>query len=198
MSTEAARSTRRTRMTPERERELYEAVVELLREVGYDTLRMDAVAARTHSSKATLYRQWRGKPELVVAALRATRPVGVEDVDTGTLAGDLRELARQAADHGAKDAEVLRAVANAAERDPGLARALRESLVEPEIEYLRRMIDRAVQRGELPADVPARDFLPYLLLGPVVLRPLLEDRPADAAFLTAYMDAVVLPALGVG
>lgn len=198
MSTEAARSTRRTRMTPERERELYEAVVELLREVGYDTLRMDAVAARTHSSKATLYRQWRGKPELVVAALRATRPVGVEEVDTGTLAGDLRELARQAADHAAKDAEVLRAVANAAERDPGLARALRESLVEPEIEYLRRMIDRAVQRGELPADVPARDFLPYLLLGPVVLRPLLENRPADAAFLTAYMDAVVLPALGVG
>ena len=41
---------RRTRITPEREAELYEAVLDLLREVGYDALTMDAVAARTRSS----------------------------------------------------------------------------------------------------------------------------------------------------
>lgn len=43
----------RTRLTPERESELYSAVLDLLREVGYDALTMDAVAGRTHSSKAT-------------------------------------------------------------------------------------------------------------------------------------------------
>ncbi|MGO4429316.1 TetR family transcriptional regulator, partial [Streptomyces sp. MCAF7] len=47
---------RRSRLSPERESELYEAVMGLLTEVGYDALTMDAVAARTHSSKATLYR----------------------------------------------------------------------------------------------------------------------------------------------
>ncbi len=52
----------RSRLTPERESELYAAVLDLLREVGYDALTMDAVAARTHSSKATLYRQWGASP----------------------------------------------------------------------------------------------------------------------------------------
>ena len=52
----------RSRLTPEREAELYAAVLDLLREVGYDALTMDAVAARTRSSKATLYRQWGSKP----------------------------------------------------------------------------------------------------------------------------------------
>lgn len=52
----------RTRLTPERESELYGAVLDLLREVGYDALTMDAVAARTRSSKATLYRQWGASP----------------------------------------------------------------------------------------------------------------------------------------
>ena len=61
---------RRTRLTPERERELFTAVVDLVREQGYDALTMDAVAARTKSSKATLYRQWESKPKLVASAMR--------------------------------------------------------------------------------------------------------------------------------
>ena len=65
---------RRSRITPEREAELYEAVLDLLREVGYDALTMDAVAARTRSSKATLYRQWGGKAELVARPIRHNKP----------------------------------------------------------------------------------------------------------------------------
>jgi AcrR family transcriptional regulator len=78
----------RTRLTPERESELYAAVLDLLREVGYDALTMDAVAARTRSSKATLYRQWGSKPELVVKALRHNKPGGLAEIDTGSLRGD--------------------------------------------------------------------------------------------------------------
>lgn len=68
-------ASRRSRITPEREAELHGAVLDLLREVGYEALTMDAVAARTKSSKATLYRQWGSKPELVAKALRCTQPV---------------------------------------------------------------------------------------------------------------------------
>ena len=84
-----AATARRSRITPEREAELYGAVLDLLREVGYDAVTMDAVAARTRSSKATLYRQWGGKAELVVRAMRSQKPGGIADIDTGTLRGDL-------------------------------------------------------------------------------------------------------------
>ena len=85
-------ATRRSRITPEREAELYAAVLDLLREVGYDALTMDAVAARTRSSKATLYRQWGGKPELVAKAIRHNKPGSIADIDTGSLRGDLHAL----------------------------------------------------------------------------------------------------------
>src|ERR1700743_1536379 len=75
----------RTRLSPEREGELYTAVLDLLREVGYDALTMDAVATRTRSSKATLYRQWGSKPELVVRALRHNKPSRLAEIDTGSL-----------------------------------------------------------------------------------------------------------------
>ena len=68
----------RPRVEGERELEILEATLEVLDEVGYDLLTMDAVATRAKASKATLYRRWKGKPELVVAAIMAHKgePVG--------------------------------------------------------------------------------------------------------------------------
>src|SRR5258708_2067860 len=91
---ETALPSRRTRLSSEREREIFGAVVELLREVGYDALTMDAVALRAKSSKATLYRQWDSKPRLVAAALHHGKPVRMDEIDTGSLRGDLYEIAR--------------------------------------------------------------------------------------------------------
>lgn len=85
-------TSRRSRFTAEREVELYETVLELLGEVGYDGLTMDAVAARTRTSKATLYRQWGGKVELVVEAMRHKQAGVVCEVDTGSLRGDFEAL----------------------------------------------------------------------------------------------------------
>jgi AcrR family transcriptional regulator len=197
MSIDAARRAGRTRLTPQREHELYEAVLELLREVGYEAMTMDAVAARTHSSKATLYRQWKGKPELVIAALRDHKPVRIDEIDTGTLAGDLYEVARQIDSQGEKDTAVMRALSHAIERDPELARGFQESLVQPGVEALRRMVDRAVRRGEVDPKRPAKLFVPHLMLGSIFTRPMVENRHADRAYLRRYVDAVVLPALGV-
>ncbi len=197
MSIDAARRAGRTRLTPERERELYAAVVELLREAGYEALTMDAVAARTRSSKATLYRQWKGKPELVIAALRDHKPVRVQDIDTGSLAGDLRELVRQMGNRGQQDAALMRALVHAIEQDADLARVFQESIVRPEIDALHKMLDRAASRRELDPKRPARAFLPHLMVGALITRPLVENRPADRPYLRRYVDAVVLPALGL-
>ncbi|MYR46075.1 TetR/AcrR family transcriptional regulator [Streptomyces sp. SID5910] len=188
---------RRSRITPEREAELYGAVLDLLREVGYDALTMDAVAARTRSSKATLYRQWGGKPELVVKAMRHNKPGDVGDVDTGTLRGDLHALMDREDDCTmAQNSALMRGVAMALHQNPDLRQAFREQLVEPEMAEFRRLLQRAIDRGEIRADCPALDFLVPMLVGAFATRTLLEDQPPTRAFLTSYIDAVILPALG--
>ncbi|MEU5430417.1 TetR/AcrR family transcriptional regulator [Streptomyces olivoreticuli] len=189
---------RRTRLTPEREGELYGAVLEILREVGYDALTMDAVAARTHSSKATLYRQWKGKPELVASALRHQKPVKISSIDTGTVRGDLQAMLCAADDaQMEKDAALMRGLGHAIHTNPDLRRALRELLIEPELQGLHAVMRRGVERGELAADNPALDYVGHMMVGAFVTRHLIEDRTADSAYLARYIDAVMVPALGL-
>ncbi|MEZ7005075.1 TetR/AcrR family transcriptional regulator [Streptomyces sp. AD55] len=193
-----ATAPRRSRITPEREAELYDAVLDLLREVGYDALTMDAVAARTRSSKATLYRQWGGKAELVVKAIRHDKPVEIGDIDTGSLRGDLHALTSREDDCVMeRNSALMRGVAMALHQNPDLRQAFREQLIEPEMADFRRVLDRAIDRGEIRADCPALEFLVHMMVGGFATRTLLEDQPPTRAFLSSYIDAVMLPALGV-
>jgi AcrR family transcriptional regulator len=189
---------RRSRITPEREAELYEAVLDLLREVGYDALTMDAVAARTKSSKATLYRQWGGKAQLVVKALRHGKPGHVDEIDTGSLRGDLHALVAMEDDCTMEqNSALMRGVAMAMHHNEDLRQAFREQIIDPDMGGFQQVVQRAVDRGEVRPDCPALDFLLHMMAGGFVVRALLDDRPPTQAFLTSYIDAVVLPALGV-
>src|SRR3954452_379690 len=83
----------RPRIEGDREVEILDAALEVLADVGYDRLTMDAVAQRAKASKATLYRRWNGKVSLVIDALHHhhQHEVPAVPVDTGTLRGDLIE-----------------------------------------------------------------------------------------------------------
>ena len=189
---------RRSRITPEREAELYEAVLDLLREVGYDALTMDAVAARTKSSKATLYRQWGGKAELVAKAVRHNKPGRPTDVDTGTLRGDMHAMvAREDDCRIEQNSALMRGLAMATHNNPDLLQAFRELLIEPEMEEFRVVTQRAIDRGEVRADCPALEFVVHMMIGAFATRTVIEDLPPTKDYLTSYIDAVVLPALGV-
>ncbi|MEV0317202.1 TetR/AcrR family transcriptional regulator [Streptomyces sp. NPDC050658] len=193
-----AATARRSRITPEREAELYGAVLDLLREVGYEALTMDAIAARTRSSKATLYRQWGSKPELIAKALRHNKPGSIEDIDTGSLRGDMHAaMARSDDCQMERDAALMRGLFHAIHGNPELHQAMRQLLIEPEIDGLRLILRRAVDRGEVAPDNPALDYVIHMLVGGFVARDLIEDRTVDRAFLTSYIDAVILPALGI-
>jgi len=196
--TEVVATTRRSRITPEREAELYEAVLDLLREVGYDALTMDAVAARTRSSKATLYRQWGGKAELVVRAIKHSKPDHGDGIDTGSLRSDLHASIKVDDDCTIeKNSSLMRGVAMAMHSNPDLRRAFRAQLVEPEMTGFNLMIKRAIDRGEVRADCPALEFVLHMMVGGFATKALLDDQPPTQAFLVSYIDAVVLPALGV-
>ncbi|MFI6732301.1 TetR/AcrR family transcriptional regulator [Nonomuraea sp. NPDC050451] len=195
-ATERATGVRRTRLSPEREAELYAAVVALLREVGYEALTMPAVAARTRSSTATLYRQWGGKPGLVLAALRHHQPPpDALNVDTGTLRGDLQEMARLVTSVAPVEHELMAGLSHAALGDPELAQSMREQFAKPAQETMERMLRRAVDRGEIPADTPARAYCAHLLIAVSLVHPMLEGRPLDQDHLLDFVDAVMLPAL---
>ncbi|MFE9258029.1 TetR/AcrR family transcriptional regulator [Streptomyces sp. NPDC006879] len=196
-STPAATTSRRSKITPEREQEFFDAVLDQLREHGYEALTMEGVAARACCGKSTLYRQWRTKPQLVAAALRAGRCMKLATVDTGTLAGDLRAAARIAADTSGRDTRLTQALGHAVLSDEELQSALREALIEPELAAFGAMVDRAVARGEITADHPAAEFLPAQLMGVLRIRPLLEGEYADADYLVRFVDAALLPALGL-
>ncbi|MFC8362005.1 TetR/AcrR family transcriptional regulator [Streptomyces griseorubiginosus] len=191
---------RRSRITPEREAELYGAVLDLLREVGYDTLTMDAVAARTRSSKATLYRQWGGKAELVAKAVRHSKPGGLalDEIDTGSLRGDLHALTLRSDDcQLEQNSALMRGLAMAVHGNPDLLQAFREHLIEPEMAVFHRIVQRAVDRGEVRADNPAIGFMIHMMLGGFAARTMIDELPPTQAYLISYIDAVVLPALGV-
>lgn len=190
-------ASRRSKITPEREREFFEAVLDQIRACGYEALTMEGVAATARCSKSTLYRQWKTKPQFVAAALRANRCPRFAGIDTGSLAGDLREAAAAAGNWSIRDSQLLQALGHAVMQDRELQEALRDAIIEPEIAAVRKMVARAVDRGEVAADHPALEFIPAQLFGIVRVRPVMEGEYADADYVAQFVEAVVLPALGL-
>ncbi|WP_405775082.1 TetR/AcrR family transcriptional regulator [Streptomyces sp. NBC_00859] len=194
---DSATSSSRSKITPEREQEFYAAVLELLREGGYDSLTMEGVASRSRCGKSTLYRQWGTKPQLVACALRGTRAGNLTSIDTGTLAGDLLEAAKSLGAHSGRDTPLMHALSHAALQNPELLEALREGLIEPAAAAIDAMVARAVARGEVAADNPAVEFVAPQLMVAMRIRPMLEGCYGDAEYLGRFVRGAVLPALGL-
>ncbi|MGV9253452.1 TetR/AcrR family transcriptional regulator C-terminal ligand-binding domain-containing protein [Streptomyces sp. NPDC003697] len=194
---ETVGASRRSKITPEREQEFFDAVLDQIRECGYEAVTMEGVAASTRCSKSTLYRQWKTKPQFVVAALRANRCSRFAGIDTGSLAEDLRRAARAAGEWSGRDTRLLQALGHAITQDRELQQALRETLVEPEVAALKEILRRGVERGEVPAGHPALEYVPAQVLGVLRVRPFLEGEYADPDYLVRFVEAAVLPALGL-
>jgi AcrR family transcriptional regulator len=190
-------ASRRSKLTREREQEFFDAVLDQIRECGYDAVTMDGVAASTRCSKSTLYRQWKTKPQFVAAALRSNRCPRFAGIDTGSLAEDLRQAARAAGGTSDKDQRLLQALGHAVMQDRELQQALREALVDPEINALRDILRRGVERGEVPADHPALEYIPAQMYGVLRARPVIEGEYADSDYLVRFVEAAVLPVLGL-
>ena len=188
----------RPRVEGDRESEILEACTDLLLEVGYDRLTMDAGARRAQASKATLYRRWESKPALVIDALVRAKgmphPIGV---DTGTLRGDL--LATFCGRHGLaneRSTGVMGAVIPALTTDEEFARHFREVFIAPKVEASHQIYARAIERGEISGDHDL-DIITPALAGVVLHRTyVLGVAPTDDV-IERIVDHLILPALGV-
>ncbi|MFD0597033.1 TetR/AcrR family transcriptional regulator [Catellatospora coxensis] len=142
---------------------------ELLREVGYDKMTMDAIAARAHMSKATLYRHWPGKPDLVAQVLRQQQTEDVAPADTGSLRGDLIELLATAARCVVDEGPLIHALSFEMQSNPELAGIVRGQ-VYPEIHrHTEALLERAVQRGEIKPQ-PYDSLFPDLVTAQLMAR----------------------------
>lgn len=184
----------RPRVEGERETEILQATLEVLAEVGYDLLTMDAVASRAKASKATLYRRWKGKPELVVAAVTCHHSATGTVPDTGSLRGDL--LAAYCGAGGLNDPMargVLTAVVTAMGRDPEFAEVYRRDFIGPKIASSRAIYERARARGEVHPDADLEMLAPSLA-GIVLHRAFLLGEAVTTDLVARVLDQVVLPA----
>jgi AcrR family transcriptional regulator len=188
---------RRPRVAGEREGDILDATVSVLCEVGYDRLTMDQVAALAKASKATLYRRWDSKAELVIdAVVRAKQMPAPELADTGSLRGDLMTAACGQSGWAEKiPMSALAGLLTAVNADPQLFRLWQERFLLPRMEWNRAVFERAIARGEIADDVNL-DLLSTLIPSMCMFRAMVLGQPVDAAFVTAVIDGLLIPAVG--
>lgn len=184
----------RPRVEGEREREILARTLGCLVELGYDRLTFDAVATSAKASKATLYRRWPSKIDLVVEALQLMMGVEADRYpDTGSLRGDL--IAQACAKGGLSDDKPLRIFAsllNAAQRDAELHEALVTRLIRPKMAAARTVFDAAQRRGEIGPDADL-DLLATLLPALSMHEAMLTNAHPSPDRLITLVDNVVLP-----
>jgi AcrR family transcriptional regulator len=167
----------------------------LLAAQGYWGFTIDMVAAQAHCSKSTIYRRWPSKEQLVMAAFDHGAPP-LKDVDKGSLVEDLLDMVLQfvAIVRATPLSNVLPALIGEQARTPALA-----DLLNPWIERRRgpvkAIVQRAIQRGELPKGVDV-DLAEDAVMGPVLLR--LFFTPRSPLGRTALRDLVRIVVRGLG
>jgi AcrR family transcriptional regulator len=177
-----------------REAELLAVTLELLQEHGYDRLSLDAVATTARASKATLYRRWPTKAELVMAAfVEGTRQVAV-DPDTGTLRGDLLRLGESIRTHVDTHVGTIRAVLVEVSRSPKLDALMQEQFLAQRKALMTHVLARAVDRGEIEASAVTEELWD-VLPGYLIYRSVLTGRAPSTRTVQDLVDNVLIPSL---
>jgi AcrR family transcriptional regulator len=177
--------------SPEADQAIVDAALAVFAEEGFDGLTMEAVAARAGVGKATVYRRYPGKAELVMRAASCLSAAEAPAADTGSLAGDLRAIARSLV-HLLTGTVAGRCVPELVAALPRCAQLAGEH--QRFIAARRRgtvdAVARAVARGELAADVDA-ELVADLLAGPIFYRHLVLRGRLDRGYADRVVDAVL-------
>jgi AcrR family transcriptional regulator len=146
------------------------ATLELLLEVGYGPLTMEAVRTRAGVGKATIYRRWSSKEQLVGDAIVSLHEE-FDVPDTGSLRGDYHAIAQMVRNSAARSgaSRLAPRLLGEAVNDPELHAIFYKNLVLPRRQALGGLLRRAMERGEIRDDVDL-DLLIDLFAGPAVYR----------------------------
>ena len=179
---------------------ILDATLAVLAGHGYDGMTIDMVAARAGSARATVYRRWATKAELVLEAVaRMSRgDVGLDQLpDTGSLRGDMTSMILPLTeDEQQVRIQAVAALLSLSTADARLFDAATGAGIGPWIEVNRVLMQRAVDRGEFPppSDISAlAELIPMMCVSRAV-----QQKPITREFSLALIDGVIIPALRGG
>jgi AcrR family transcriptional regulator len=181
------------------ERAILDAAYAELSEVGYTSFSVEGVASRARTGKASIYRRWPTRGDLMLDAVCSHLPTpqdcGFEEnlTDSTTTADALRGVARAIAGVIASPAgDVMRAIKCEAVTDPELARAIDDRFQEPRRQFMLALLRRGIARGEVrpgAATPLVADVLPAVLTH----RMILQREPVTARVITEIIEQILLP-----
>ncbi|WP_082680971.1 TetR/AcrR family transcriptional regulator [Mycolicibacterium novocastrense] len=176
-----------------REAEILRVALQVLQREGYQRLTVDEVARVARASKATVYKRWPSKADLVVAAFSTGVRFSATVPETGTLRGDLLQVGEQLCQHLDTHAAALRAVAFEASKDARLSSALQQQLADAPRMVLSEVLRMASARGEIHRPDPESDFCD-LFLGYLAFRALVNGQVVPRTTVLRLVDHVLMPA----
>jgi AcrR family transcriptional regulator len=181
-----------------RDPEILEAALDVLAETGYDGMTIDMVAARAKAGKATLYRRWSSKGELVIEAVACMKSIDLDALpDTGSLRGDFVAMIRP---HSIEDSQrklkIMTGLLSMLSKDPELADTALASIIEPRVAANRIFLRRAVDRGEISATTDV-DAIALVSQAMATYRVMILRKPVDREFILSTLDGIVMPAVGL-
>jgi AcrR family transcriptional regulator len=182
-------------MDPSRDKAIAAAVLQVLVEVGYRGLTMDEVAMAAGVSKATIYRRWCSKEDLVISFLEVASDDAIVSADTGSLRGDLLLFMKSTvAVLQGPIGRATRAVIGALAEEPAVAEAYRRRLLSSWDGAFGEILAQAARRGEVAPAVGT--CVASYAGGAIVLQMwYLRGQPLDDAAVTAIVDEVMMPLL---
>lgn len=168
---------------PSRDEAIFAATLALFAEHGYAGVSIEGVAARAGVGKATIYRRYASKAQLVVDAVHVCAGITDQLPDTGDVRADLTTMLTSLMDLLRSEmGPVLVAFAAERARYPALDEEFKRTVIGAKRAHIRQLLTAAVERGEVPAD---SDVEIMAEAGPALLwhhalngLPLTDDLPA--------------------
>jgi AcrR family transcriptional regulator len=158
---------------------ILQAALELLAEVGFDAMSIDAIAARAGVGKTTIYRRYSGKAELVADAIESLR----QDVvipNTGYLWSDLDVLIENAAQVSLSPLgrQTVAMIISSASSNPQFAQIYWTKYMQPRRQAFAAVLERAKARNEIQADLDPGlvfDTMSGIMLYALIFQPTSES-----------------------
>ena len=176
-----------------REDAIAAAAISLIQEVGYERCTIEAIALKAGVSKATIYRRWKNKQEVIASAISRHAFSQTPCIDTGNLRDDLVELllAKVKVLKG-PDGAVIASIMSAAKMDAELAKAIPYSVRDGESQVHEVILERAIKRGEISINANL-ELLAEITPAIMTYRIFMSQQPVTRKFIESLVDDVLIP-----